>query len=146
MKMMYNGTQIKSLNIKHYEMDTNSCDMIASDLQSGKTAVARGKKITGTGKSFEFAWYGRMTSNDSFIIPTDAVNIVHVSSLGYPIHSVVQLSDMKTLDFNTPKIIGNLIVDNLHHPISVYIQNNEIFITCDVNTNFEVFFGKDNYV
>lgn len=146
MKMIYGGVPVNSLNVHHFEMDTNDCTMVASDLQAGVTAVARGQKITGTGKTFEFAWYGRMTSNDSFIIPANAVNIVHISSTDYPIHSIVQLSDMKALDFNTPQVIGNLIVDNLQHSISVYVQNNEIFIICDIDTSFEIFFGKDNYV
>lgn len=146
MKMIYGGTPVKSLKVKHYEMDTNSCDMIASDLQTGKTAVARGQKITGTGKSFEFAYYGRLMSNDSLIIPINEINIVHVSSLDYPVHSTVKLLDMKYLDFSTEQIIGNLIFNNLEYPVSVLVQNNEISIFCDIDANFEIFFGKDNYI
>ena len=32
MKMYLGKTPIKGLNVKHFEMDTNDCDMIASDM------------------------------------------------------------------------------------------------------------------
>lgn len=150
MKMYLGNMPIKKANISHFEMDTNDCTMVASDLQAGVTAVARGQKITGTGKCFEFAHYGGMYSNDFIIIPTDSINVVHISSLSYPVHSTIQLSDMKNLDFNTSQVIGNLIVDNVQYPISVCVQTNESFVevwvVCDIDVRFQIFLGKDNYV
>lgn len=146
MKMLLGNTPVNSLNIKHFEMDTNDCTMVASDLQAGVTAVARGQKITGTGKSFEFAYYGRLKSNNSLFIPVNEINVVHISSVDYPMHSSIRLEDMKNINFSTNQTISNLISNNLQNPVSVIVENNEIFVTCDIDANFEIFFGKDNYV
>lgn len=146
MKLMYGNVPVKSLNIHSYELNTNDCDMIASDLQAGKTAVARGQKIVGTGKSFEFAYCGRIQSNDSLIIPTNTINIVHISSLDYPVHSLIQLSHMTDLDFVNGQVVCNLIVNNVEYPVTVTAANNEVSVACDISVYFEIFFGKDNYV
>ena len=82
MKMYYGDTPIKSLKIKHYEVSTHDATIKSSDLQTGITAYAKGKKVTGTGKSFEFASYGDWTTNLPFIIPT-TINVVQVGSLNY---------------------------------------------------------------
>lgn len=146
MKIAIGNTPINSLYIHSYEMNTNDATLQASDLQSGITAYARGKKVTGSGKSFEFAFYGQLNSNASLVIPIDTINIVHISSLNYPVYSTVKLGDMKNLDFSISQTIGNLVSENSQSPVSVLVQNNEIFISCDVDTTFEIFFGKDNYV
>ena len=144
--MIYGGVPVNSLKVKHYELDTNSATVQPSDMQSGITAYARGQKIIGTGKSFEFAYYGRMLSNDSFIIPTNTVNVVHISSVDYPVHSLVHLANMDNLDFTSGQVVCNLIVNGSEHPVTVIANNNEISVNCDVNVYFEIFFGKDNYV
>ena len=82
MKMIYNGTPIKSLNIKHYELNTNDATLKASDLQSGVTAYAKGQKITGIGRAFRFALYGDFPSNREIPIPVSEINTVVVSSFG----------------------------------------------------------------
>ena len=146
MKMMYNGTPIKSLNIKHYEISTNDCDMIASDLQVGKTAVARGKKITGTGKSFEFATYGGIWANEEWPIPSNKINVVHINCLSYPTQSVVAIDEVRNLDFSTPKIIGNVTIDSISYPIKVSVIDSIFTIICEKDIKLEVFYGKDNYV
>lgn len=145
MKMMYNGTEIKSLNIKHYEMDTNSATVQPSDLQAGVTCFGRGKKITGTGKCFEFAFYGQMESNDSLIIPCE-VNVVQVATVDYPMSSTTPITKTKNLDFTTPQTVGNVVINNVTCPVNITVQNNEISISCGEAVTFEVFFGKDNYV
>lgn len=145
MKMIYNGTPIKSLNIKHYEMDTNSCDMIASDLQAGKTAVARGKKITGTGKSFEFASYATTALNYPIPIPTN-INVIELASTTYPVTMAMRLIEIKNVDFSTEKTIGSVMVDSVEYPISMVVSNNIMTISCDKNISLELFYGKDNYV
>lgn len=145
MKIMYNGTPIKSLNIKHHEISTNDCDMIASDLQVGKTAVAKGRKITGTGRSFEFAYYGDFETNDFMMIPCK-INVVHLSSDAYPTQDIITLYDMKNLDFSTEQIIGNIIIDGVAYPVKVVSTDSKISISCDQTVALQVFFGKDNYV
>lgn len=145
MKMFYGKTPIKSLNIKHYEMDTNSCDMIASDLQAGKTAVARGKKITGTGKSFEFAYYGAMETNLSRIVPCD-INVIEIASSDYPIQLNIALSDMKNIDFSINQNVGSVIIDGVSYIITVQMNNGELVVSCDKTITLQLFYGKDNYV
>ena len=145
MKLMYGNVPVKSLNIHHYELNTNDCDMVASDLQAGKTAVARGQKIVGTGKSFEFAFYGVFRTNDTMYIPSN-INVVEITSVLYPIQHAIALGDMKNIDFSTSNVIGNIVVDGTFYPIIVQAANNFINISCDVNTDLQIFFGKDNYV
>ena len=145
MKMMYNGIPIKSLNIKHYEIDTNSCDMIASDLQAGKTAVARGKKITGTGKSFSFASYGGWTTNESYIIPM-VINTIQIGSMDYPVKMTIPFQNMKTHDFSAEQEIAEVTINNVVYPMTVFVQNGELIITCEKVINIELFIGKDEYV
>ena len=146
MKMFYGNTPIKSLNVKHYEMSTNDCDMIASDLQAGKTAVAKGQKITGTGKSFEFAYYGQLRTNFAQILPSDNINIVHISCLNYPIKFNVALGNMKNLDFSIGQNIGNIIIDNIEYPLTATVANKRLTIACDQSLFIQIFYGKDNYV
>ena len=114
MKLMYGNVPVKALNINYFEQDTNDCDMIASDLQAGKTAVARGKKITGTGKSFEFARYGQLVTNESDYVPSD-INIVHICSLDNPVKLTIALNNMKNQDFSAPLEIGSMFVNNVFY-------------------------------
>ena len=142
---MYGGVPVNSMKVHSYEMDTNDCDMIASDLQAGKTAVARGKKITGTGKSFEFASYGDFEMNDSVYVPSD-INIIQIASLNEPIRLRISLNNMKNQNFNTQIEIGDIFVDNAYYPIYVVVDGNFLTITCEQTAILQVFYGKDNYV
>lgn len=144
MKLMYGSTPVKSLNINYFERDTNDCTMIPSDLQAGRTAVARGQKITGTGKSFEFATYGNYTTNTYIPIPT-TVNVVTVSSLQYPLQVLIALADMELIDFTTNQTIGNVVIDGTTYPLVLSANNGLFKIACDKTINLEVFYGKDNY-
>lgn len=145
MKMMYNGTEIKSLNIKHYEMDTNSATVQPSDLQAGVTCFGRGKKITGTGKSFEFAWYGLMETNKPVFIPSN-INVIEIASLEYPVKLSVALTDMKNTDFAIVQTIGSVAIDSVLYDLTVQAKDNIITISCNHNISLQVFYGKDNYV
>lgn len=144
MKLMYGNVPVKALNINYFEQDTNDCDMIASDLQAGKTAVARGQKIVGTGKSFEFASYGSFATNNLDYVPTN-INVIHIFSLTSPFQLAISLNDMKHCDFSVPTEVGNIFVDGISYPIYVSVNDNLISITCEQTIELEVFYGKDNY-
>lgn len=144
MKMMYGNVPVKSMNIHHFEMDTNDCDMVASDLQAGKTAVAKGKKITGTGKSFEFASYGEFNSNETLYVPSN-INVIQITSILHPTKMTVKVADTKALDFGSEQSIGSVIVNNVEHPIIVVVSGNFLSIKCDESTKIQIFYGKDNY-
>ena len=145
MKMMYNGTEIKSLNIKHYEIDSNFATVEPSDMQAGKTAVARGEKITGTGKSFEFASYATTALNYPIPIPAN-INVIELASTTYPVTMAMRLIEIKNIDFSTDKTIGSVMIDSVEYPISMVVSNNIMTISCDKNISLELFYGKDNYV
>lgn len=145
MKIMYNGTPIKSANIKHYEISTNDATLKASDMQAGVTAYARGQKITGTGKSFEFANYGSMYTNVSTIIPS-SINVIEITSLNYPIQHFIALNNMYNIDFSISQTIGEVIIDGEAFPMTVTVSNNEMTVSCNKTIKIEVFYGKDNYV
>lgn len=145
MKMFYGNTPVNSLNVRHYEMDTNSATMIPSDLQAGVTAFAKGKKVTGTGKAFEFASYGTMETNKSKILPS-TINVIEISSLTNPVQLIIALSDMKNVDFSSVQTVGNVIVDNISYPLNVQVVDNKLTILCDKSVFLEVFYGKDNYI
>lgn len=145
MKMMYNGTPIKSLNIKHFEVSTNDCTMKASDLQAGVTGVARGKKIVGTGKCFEFAAYGNTPSNKSIPIPCE-INTILISSTTYPVQSLFAMDDISNIDFSSGRTVANLIVNGNSNPIIVTVSDNMFTISCNEDVILEYFMGKDAYV
>ena len=145
MKMFYGNTPIKSLNVKHYEMNTNDCDMVASDLQAGKTAVAKGRKITGTGKSFEFARYGGVMTNFPICIPT-LFNVMQIGSTVYPVRVNIAFANMINTDFSQSQNVGSIMVDDVEYQITVTISGNLLTISCDQSVTLEVFYGKDNYI
>ena len=142
MKMMYGGTPVKNVLL---HTDSDSATMVASDLQSGVTGFAKGQKITGTGKSFEFARYGSMFTNVQTVIPTN-INIIEIASLNNPVQLYIELTDMKDLDFLTSQLIGNVVVDGVAYPITVIVSDNKIKLSCDKTIKLQVFYGRDNYV
>jgi hypothetical protein len=144
MKLAYGSVPVKALNINYFEQDTNDCNMIASDLQAGKTAVARGRKIIGTGKAFNFAIYGSTPSNNIIPIP-DTINTVVLTSVECPINMNYIIADMATLDFSTAQTVANVIVDGTTYPVTVQYANNILTISCDTTIYLEYFFGKDDY-
>lgn len=145
MKMIYNGTPVKSLNVHHFEQDTNSATVQPSDMQAGTTCFARGKKVTGTGKAFEFAMYGTWVTNLPIVIPT-MVNVVQISSIVYPIRMRTPVHDTTNLDFSTPQTIAEANIENEIFPITVFIQDGMLFISCDLQIDIDFFIGKDRYI
>ena len=147
MKMYLGDTPIKLMNIKHYELDTNDATMVASDLQSGVTCYAKGKKVIGTGKSFEFAHYGGFETNSMNYIPS-IINVIEIASVDYPIKSLVDLNSMKngSFDFSIEQPIGMVVIDNTEYPITLNIDGSILKLNCEKIITLQVFLGKDNYV
>lgn len=144
MKMYLGGTPLKSMNIRHYEVSTNDATLKSSDLQAGITAYAKGVKVTGTGKCFEFATYGNTTTNIPEFIPT-LINVVEITSTVYPIKSLIGFDKMLDTDFTTEKVIGTAIVDGGEYPITIRIQGNVLTFSCEKTIKLEFFYGRDNY-
>lgn len=145
MKMMYGGTPVSSMKVKHYEVSTNDATMIASDLQAGVTAYAKGQKIIGTGKSFEFANYGQLETNMGRFVPSN-INIIELASVEYPIKLNVNLIDLNVLDFSIGQKIATVIIDNVEYDLTVSVDSNILKVNCDKTFYLQVFYGKDNYV
>ncbi len=145
MKMFYGNTPIKSLNIKHYEVSTNDATVIPSDLQAGITCYAKGKKVTGTGKSFSFATYGNGCTNVPLFIP-DNINVIQIGSIQHPVKMIIPMKEMKTHDFTTAQNMAEIIIDGTTYPIKVSFQNGILTIACDQTINIELFYGKDEYI
>lgn len=145
MKMYLGNMPVKKVNISNYEMDTNDATVMPSDLQAGVSCYARGQKVIGTGKSFEFASYGGFETNCPLII-SNVINVVEIASTIYPVKTIIPLSEMKNTDFSTPQVIGSIIVDNVEYSVTAMIE--DIFLTfiCDKTVTLQIFFGKDNYV
>ena len=142
---MYGNVPVKSMNIHSYELSTNDCTAIPSDLQAGVTCVSKGKKITGTGKCFSFASYGRWMTNESDFIPA-VINVIQIGSTDYPIRMIVPTANMVHYDFTIEQDIAEVVIDGATYPITVSVQDGEILITCEKTINLELFMGKDEHV
>ena len=144
MKLMYGSVPVKSMNIHHFEMDTNSATVQASDMQAGVTCFARGQKVVGTGKCFEFANYGVSRTNVSEYIPT-SINVVEITSLDYPIKSSIAFSNMIDIDFTTEQVVGVVVVDDVEYPITAKIEGYFLTFGCEKTITLQSFYGKDRY-
>lgn len=145
MKMFYGNTPVNSMRVIKHDVSTNDATMKASDLQAGITAYAKGKKVTGTGKSFEFANYGELRTNTDRFVPSD-VNIIEISSTQYPVKLNMPLYDVITLDFSTEQILATVNIDGVEYSLTAKVTNNILKITCDKTFYLQVFYGKDNYL
>lgn len=144
MKMIYGGVPVESLKVKHYELNTNGATVVNSAVQAGLTYYANGKKEVGTGKSFEFANYGRMKTNAQVFIPT-LINVVEIASTEHPIKSFIGFDEMTSVDFSLERTIGLVVVDNVEYPINIRINGNILTFSCEKSVTIEFFYGRDNY-
>lgn len=146
MKMIYNGTPINSMKVKHYEMDTNSATVKPSDLQAGVTCFGKGKKITGTGKAFEFAMYGTLPVNSGIPIPTVDINTILISSTDGSVRMINEIDNLRDLDFSIAQEIAKITLNGTEQSLTVQIVNNRIIFGCSQNTFIQVMIGKDNFI
>lgn len=145
MKMIYGSVPVKNLHITKHDVSTQDATVVASDLQAGVTCYARGQKVTGTGKCFEFARYGSVHLN--MPIPIGAsINIIEVASVNYPVLMTISLDEMKNIDFSSTQEIAKVIVDGIDYIVTATVENNMLTISCDRNISLEIFYGKDNFV
>ena len=145
MKLMYGGTPVKALNINYFEQDTNDATMIASDLQAGVTCYARGQKVIGTGRCFEFASYGAWMTNVPLVVPS-MINVVEINSATYPIRTIIPMRQTTLVDFATSQTIAEVIINGTTHPIIASVQNGMLTISCEQTIDIELFYGKDRYI
>jgi hypothetical protein len=145
MKLIYGGVPYNTTKVNHYEMDTNSATVQPSDMQAGVTCFARGKKVVGTGKAFEFATYGAWMTNAPLIVPT-TINVIQISSIVHPIRTIAPVHDTTSFDFSTPQTIAEVVINNVIYPISVSVQNGMLTVFCEHTIDIELFYGKDRYI
>lgn len=145
MKLCLGSTPIKSLNIRKLDVDTNDATIVASDMQSGSIAYAKGQKVTGTGKAFAFASYGDQKTNVAIPVP-NAINAIEISSLDYPVQMLVALSEMKSVDFTIENTIANAMVNGETCPITAQVADGNLTLGCSQSISLQVFYGKDEHV
>lgn len=142
MKLMLGNTPVKKIMIHN---DTQDATMVASDLQAGVTCYAKGQKVIGTGKSFEFAQYGVIKTNVQQFVPT-LINIVEISGIDYLTKSSIDLLEINNVDFATEQVVGVVMVDNIEYPITVKVEGYILTFNCEKTVKLNFFYGKDNYV
>ena len=144
MKLFLGSTPIKSLNIRKLDVDTNDATIVASDMQSGSIAYAKGQKVTGTGKAFAFASYGKQPTNFAIPVP-GIINVIEISSLECPVQMLVALSEMKNVDFTTENTVANAVIDGVTYPITAQVTDGNLTLGCSQSINLQVFYGKDEH-
>lgn len=142
MKMYLGDVPVKAL---YTHTDTDEGNITAPDMQSGMIAFAKGVKLTGTGKAFAFASYGKMSTNKAWPVPS-IINVIEVSSLTYPVKTNIALSSMKNTNFSTIQKIGAVTINGTAYDITVQVSNNMLTIGCSKDISLEVFYGRDEHV
>lgn len=145
MKLCIGDTPITAMNVVNYDVNTDDATVTAASMQAGVTAYARGTKITGTGKAFRFASYGKIATNTMTPIPGN-INVIEIGCVSHPFQTSLDFDDIISLDFSTKQVMGNVLIDNVQYPITVSTEDNQLQIICAKNIDVQVFYGKDEYV
>lgn len=142
MKLYLGNTAVKALYI---HTDTDDANITAPDMQSGMTAYAKGVKLTGTGKCFRFATYGKTETNVATYVP-NTINTVIISSTEYPIKMNMAVTDMKDANFSAAQKVGTVIVGGAEYAITAQVANDNLTLSCPQTISLQVFYGKDDHV
>ena len=145
MKLCLGSTPVKSLNIRKLDVDTNDATIVASDMQSGSIAYAKGQKVTGTGKAFAFASYGKYPTNFAIPVP-GMINVIEIGCMSHAFQTNVDVNQMKDLDFSIEQELGNIVIDGVNCPITSLVENNTLTLNCSQSVELLVFYGKDDHV
>lgn len=143
MKLMLGGTPVKKMMVHN---DTMDATMVASDLQAGVTAYANGRKVTGTGKAFSFATYGRFIANVGTPIPTSDINTIVMSSTDGAVKMINSIQNMRDLDYSVAKEVAKIMLDGVEYPLTILIANNRITFGCAKSVSIQAMIGKDEFI
>ena len=142
MKLYLGNTAVKAL---YTHTDTDDANITAPDMQSGMTAYAKGVKLTGTGKCFRFATYGKLNTNVAAYVP-NTINTVIISSTEYPIKMNMAVTDMKDTNFSAAQKVGTVTVGGTEYAITAQVASNKLTLSCSQTISLQVFYGKDDHV
>ena len=150
MAYIVNNKHIKQVSVLT-EPNSYQTDIKPVDMQSGKTAVSKGKIVTGTGRCFESAGYGesyveydgsafvisiftRSCPNVIFIVPTMEGDVVvqHTHTIDLKNNDSVELG----VDNSSSEKVYATYSNNL---LTIHIQS-----MLDSDTCLKYFYGKDN--
>lgn len=145
MKLCIGDTPITAMNVVSYDVNTDDATVTAASMQAGVTAYAKGTKITGTGKAFKFASYGKLSANQEMPVP-ETINVVEIACLDYPMQMTIGFESMVGIDFATESVVAKVTVDGNSYPVSVKVENDKLTVVCGKTIDFQVFYGKDEYV
>lgn len=142
MKMYLGDVPVKAL---YTHTDTDDADLVSSDMHIGKTAYVKGRKITGTGRSFAYAMYGSCSSNASMPIPVSSLNTILISCASYAVKMTDVIIDLGKNNYTTARAVANVTIDGTNYPITVKIASNTLTIACGKTVTLQVLFGKDDH-
>lgn len=158
MSYIVNGKSVKNVGLIT-EPSSYGTDITPEDMQSGRTAVSKGKIVTGTGRAFEFALYGQYDVDTIFdengnevygvMIQIDyGCNVVFISS-----NSNGDVISQDSFIFTIPDDGGSIkIATNRTSSGSIYAfyLNGYLFVYSSAlmnqKTSINYFVGKDNLI
>lgn len=156
MSYIVNGVKAKKVGVL-LEPSTYDADITPENMQNGMTAYARGEKVIGTGKCFEFAHYGRLAvskvtdenGNEKYggkIFAGNGANLLFISP-----YSGDNLT-LKTIFISPEENVAVKIGDNKTTGGSLYAyrKGDKVCVysteTNDKKSQFYYFVGKDNEI
>lgn len=157
MSYIVGGVKAKKVGVL-LEPSTYDADITPENMQHGMTAYARGEKVVGTGKCFEFAGYGSGKiqllqdgdGNNKYglsIISKGKPNLIFLSSTGTG-DIILQTNHIVDLAGDTPVVIGTnysasgkVTATHKNGRLIIYLENTE-----SQSTRLRYFFGKDNEI
>lgn len=156
MSYIINGKPVKNVGIIT-EPSSYGTDITPEDMQSGRTAVSKGKIVTGTGRAFEFARYGRCSvdvlqdenNNDVYgamLKIKPGCNIVFMSSI--PNSDIFVQSSFVFNISDSDEVVGVAMNQTTLSDVYAFYRNDYLYVysaeIANPKTTFNYFVGKDN--